>query len=1099
MMSRQFSGARFRTRMRSSQTDRPRRATAGAPVHGGRLAKLTRPFVPREYQRVRLSRLLDRARRSHAAVWIAAPAGSGKTTAVGTYAASRKLHCLWYQVDAGDADAASLFHHLGLAAAQAAPRFRRPLPKLTPEYHADVDTFTRNYFRELFRRLREPFLIVFDNVQEAAASRFGEIVSAGLREMPRGGCAVLISRSGPPEAFARMRVNHELAEIGWAELRLNARESEAVVRSILEKGRAMTAAEAQALHRRCEGWIAGLILLLRSSAGVRGRMALVDASLEKPQALFDYFAAELFGRWDAASRDFLVQTALLPGFTVEMAERVTADPRCRARLDDLVQRHHFTERRRESVDVYQYHPLFREFLIEHGRAMWSASEATRHRDRAARVLEDAGQPEQALMLYLELEDTSAAARLILANAADLARAGRLDMLDSAIARLPSDVLEAQPWLLYWAGGCRMIRDIPGSRRCLERAFDLFTAKDDRTGILLTVAQIVDTYFYEQAAFAPLDRWIAILDDLVADGAVPPQAETQVATAMFSALMFRQPERPDIDRWVDRVFAAMLAETDLQQQMLLGYRLLFYYTCWRGDLLKARIVVDTLRPGPASREVSPFARIAWNAIESFYSWIFGDAERGLDCASAGLAAAAESGIRMWDVMLFATAMGSALGANRMKEADALLARMAGAVVPAQTFNCCMYQDIVAITALWRHDPTRAREQARISGALAEQSGTSFAQALCGLTRALAEGECGDHEAALTHLRAAHARGSAMGSRYIECLCLFAEARLALARDGDQPATIASLRRAMAAGREGRFFQHLWMPPDVMASLCAAALAHGIDVEYARELIRRRRLTPSDSGASLEYWPFRVKVFTLGSFRVEVDDAPIRFATKTQKKPLELLQVLIALGGREVSEELVNDALWAGADADRASLALTSTVHRLRKLIGSDAIEHRGGGLTINRQHCWIDVWALERWIDDADRAMRSGRTDAVLDSLDRLSDLYGDAFLRHSREQPCVIAARERFSSQLLRILRSASRMLVQSGRHEHAVRCLDKALDVDPLVEETYLALMQSQVTLDRRADALAVYDRCRRALADGLGTLPSPAVETMRRRAANP
>jgi hypothetical protein len=72
-------------------------------------------------------------------------------------------------VDAGDTDPATFFHYLGLAAKHAAPRYRRPLPHLTPEFLPGLRTFSRRVFEELFRRLRAGTVLVLDNVQDAGA------------------------------------------------------------------------------------------------------------------------------------------------------------------------------------------------------------------------------------------------------------------------------------------------------------------------------------------------------------------------------------------------------------------------------------------------------------------------------------------------------------------------------------------------------------------------------------------------------------------------------------------------------------------------------------------------------------------------------------------------------------------------------------------------------------------------------------------------------------------------------------------------------------------------------------------------------------------
>src|SRR5687767_14121000 len=85
------------------------------------LVKLSPPRLAGVYQRRALFKEIDGLRR-HAASWIGAPGGSGKTTLVASYLKARRLRCIWYQVDAGDTDLASFFHYLTLAIVRATGR-----------------------------------------------------------------------------------------------------------------------------------------------------------------------------------------------------------------------------------------------------------------------------------------------------------------------------------------------------------------------------------------------------------------------------------------------------------------------------------------------------------------------------------------------------------------------------------------------------------------------------------------------------------------------------------------------------------------------------------------------------------------------------------------------------------------------------------------------------------------------------------------------------------------------------------------------------------------------------------------------------------------
>ena len=153
-------------------------------------------------------------------VWIAAPAGAGKTSAVATYLSSRRLPTLWYNVDARDADVANVFHYLALAARLAAPRKKLALPAFTADSQGGVAAFARGFFEALCRERPAPSLLVLDDYHEAAGQLWNDVIREAISALPEGVVAIIISRNEPPPALARHVAGGEIALVGWDELRL---------------------------------------------------------------------------------------------------------------------------------------------------------------------------------------------------------------------------------------------------------------------------------------------------------------------------------------------------------------------------------------------------------------------------------------------------------------------------------------------------------------------------------------------------------------------------------------------------------------------------------------------------------------------------------------------------------------------------------------------------------------------------------------------------------------------------------------------------------------------------------------------------------------
>jgi LuxR family transcriptional regulator, maltose regulon positive regulatory protein len=288
-------------------------------------------------------------------------------------------------------------------------------------------------------------------------------------------------------------------------------------------------------------------------------------------------------------------------------------------------------------------------------------------------------------------------------------------------------------------------------------------------------------------------------------------------------------------------------------------------------------------------------------------------------------------------------------------------------------------------------------------------------------------------------------------------------------------------------------HFWAP-EVIADLCARALEAGIEPEHVRELIRKLRLTPPVSSSAIEGWPWALEIRTLGGFAIRQDANPLRFSGKGQQKPVAMLKVLIALGGNGVPVVAASDLLWPDAEGGAAHSSVTVTLHRLRRLVNrADAVRLSEGRLSLDERICWVDAWAFEQFLAEADRAWRDGVAQQAADLTEKAIRLYGGPFMGQEAEEPWALSMAERLRSKFLRGVRKLGDYWSEAGRWDKAAECYEKGLEVDEIAESFCRALMFCYGRLDRRAEALALYDRFERRLETVLGVEPTARTRAVR------
>lgn len=1041
------------------------------------VVKINRPRVAFVHERKRLFALLEQ-HRSRPAIWLSGPGGAGKTTLVTSYLNARKLPCLWYQADEGDADLATFFHYLGLAAKKAAPRQRKPLPLLTPEHLPNVSLFIRKYFQELYARLKPPFAIVFDNYQDVPPdSKLHAVLNAALSMVPDGITVFVVSRSEPVPEYARLRANGKMHVVGWEELRFTRDETADVISA---KGLRLTNAVVQRVYETTEGWIAGLVLLLEQMKS--GNASYEDIAALNKDAIFDYFASMLVTHADRETREFLLKTAFLPEMSPHMAGLMTGNPRAGTTLARLYRDNFFVLRVNHQDAVYQYHQLFREYLQFYAEQSLNPEELSNIRQNAASLLEAADRIEDAVALLHKSGDRDGIARLIREHAPTLHRQGRREVLRAWLSHLPHGMIEGNAHLIYWHGACLASSNPEKSHQELVKAFEMFKTQNDRYWMFTTWADVADSNLVE-IEYSVMKKWILVLKEMLKqDPLFPTKAvELRVNTSMFNTLALAAPDDPEISALSNRALELIEheADLDLNARLITAVHLNVYYV-WTGNLSKTGRIAALFQKYAHAPGVFDLTRLAIKSTSCLHAIFAGKHQDCLKSADEGLRLAEQSGIHVRSDQIMCHAAASALSHGDMIKADELLSRLAPRIGSARSFDRAYCHLVTAWKAMIDGDITLAYEQQDMAGGLFKATLHIAAQAVIHFGMA----DILFHMARIEDAEKELARGFEIGRRMRSTLLEFMggviEAHAAFAL-GQGERGLRALQKTLSLGREQGFTNIMWWRPSLITPLCIRALEAGIEVEYVQGLARKRNLIPETPPLELENWPWPVRIFTLGKFSLMIDGKPLVFTGRTPAKALAMLKMIVAAGAKGVSAEEITDALWPDAEGDVGSASFDTTLHRLRKLIThEEAIRFQNSVLTLDRRYCWVDAWAFERIIEKADSLLVK----------EKAMELYEGPFLPQDAGEPWTLSTRERLRNAYFEVLIGAARLMTKAGKDEEAVKCLRKGLDCDDLSEELYQQLMLSHNNLGQRAEAVKIYRRCCAMLEREFGLKPSGRTE---------
>lgn len=1051
------------------------------------IAKFTCPqlfdILPRERLYERLYKQKNRPIK-----WVQGLPGSGKTTFVADYIKTYKISHLWYRIDEVDTDLTSFFNYLGLLVKKLKSKKTEPLPSFALEDKSNLSNFSRKFFQRFFTPLTHPITIIFDNYQVLPIdSDLHEVLCLAAEEIPAEVTIIFISRCLINPCFRRLQASNYIDVIGWNDLCFSESEFNDIIFTWSEKQLSNTILKR--IHTETQGWVAGLMLILESCKTRGIKLSALDGfSFEE---IFDYFAIESLSVINDQIKNFLYECAFLPEATVSMANQLSGKNDAEEIFNHLYYHQLFINKNNYSDPVYQFHPLFNDYLKSRAKQTFSKTRLREIKRKAAKILLNASYFENAIELIIDIKDWQWFERLIVELAPDLIKQGKNQLLIKWLSRIPEIFLYDNAWLLYWLGVAQIAFDPQISQDSFEIAFSLFRKKEETTGLFLTWSGIMNANIYKFKSSDSFLKWIPVINDLIETFPSFPSinVEAEVSNSLLAGLVLAGTNHYEIEKRIANFFELIGETDDTSLIRKKGVFLLSFYYTLQGNIFRSESLFNSVKDLEKKPESHIVCRIMSNHTKILNLFYSAKNQECIDFILINNEVSNTQGIQYGEVLLLGYAAAAALSNSDYDKAAGFLRKMKSKLVTGQNLDTFFYHIINAWFVFFT-DPFFSLHLSLSALKLATEFGFSYLEHMALTAVAQICHELGHYDKAKKYLREAFQKARNTQNRLAEFKCYVIEVYFSFKEEDDER-TAELLEKAMKIGQQQDAINFIFWRPSLMSSICAKALEFNIEKEYAKCLIKKRNLTIDATSQNIENWPWKVKIYTLGKFEVTIDNVPLLFSGKIQKTPLTILKILISLGCVDIREDQISDILWPDSTGDAGYRALVTTVQRLRRLINyKEAIVFKESKLSLNPHYCWVDIWALTNHLslirDQWKEFEKGGKINHIIRLTETLFEKFSLPFLPSDKNIQWTFSMRDRIKTQIIVALKQLAEYWEQQKTWKKALEIYQKCMEIENCSEELFQRQMICYQKLGCRAEVVTTFNRCQTELSIKLGIQPS-------------
>ena len=443
---------------------------------------------------------------------ISGPAGSGKTTLINQWLASKQdLPAAWVSLDERDNQPALIFRYLVTGLQSILPGIGSEALALLQLPGVDLEEFVISLTNDLAGTSIQ-FVLVLDDFHTITNPAILRAMDLLLEAQPAWMHMILLTREDPVLAVARRRARGQLVELRQHDLKFSLPEAVAFLNQCMDLQ--LSNQQVELLETNTEGWIAGLQLAALSLQQSKDFDQFISGFSGNNRFILEYLVDEVFLNQPEKIQKFLLETSILERLCAGLCAAVTDMQISEAQsiLDYLVRANLFIYSLDEEQQWYRYHHLFNDLLMAR-MCRTGKNQSNQLYSRASNWYEKNGDARLAVEYALKSQDISRAADLIEIHISRYWQTADLEFM-FLINRLPEDEIIRRPslclhkaWVNVITGKMDQILPLVDAAENQLAGLNWKSRTDDE--ILRAFARILRTYIADfQNQSVELDKSLA---------------------------------------------------------------------------------------------------------------------------------------------------------------------------------------------------------------------------------------------------------------------------------------------------------------------------------------------------------------------------------------------------------------------------------------------------------------------------------------------------------------------------------------------------------------------------------------------------------------